>query len=77
MAKHPFNFSYDRKLKVYLICVHVLLNLSNELVNNMRGFMSIFHICRREFDKFNNNEHECSILFMAGHLGKLRLAFLA
>ena len=37
---------------------HVLLNLSNELVNRdkMRGLQSILSLFRNEIDKFNNTK---------------------
>ena len=46
--------------------VHVLLNLLNELSKRykMRGLPSILSLFRNEFNKFNNTEDECYILFI-------------
>ena len=43
---------------------HVLLNLLNELGkrDKMRGVSSILPLYRNEFNKLNEQEHECLIL---------------
>ena len=45
---------------------HVLLNLSDELEKNIRykALPSILTGFPNEFNKFNNKEHECKIMFI-------------
>ena len=45
---------------------HVLLNSFNELGKRdiIRGLPSILSLFCNEFNKFNNEEHECKILFI-------------
>ena len=45
---------------------HVLLNLLNELGkrDKMRGLPSFLSLFRNKFNKFNNTQHECWILFI-------------
>ena len=45
---------------------HVLLNLLNklEISDKMRGLPSILSLFCNEFNKFNNTENECKILFI-------------
>ena len=45
---------------------HVSLNSLNELGkrDKMRGLPSILSLSLKEFNKFNDTEHECLILFI-------------